>query len=139
MDKSDLSTTFLGRILAKTGGFFLVLAVLFAQLIPDLLVIPVAFFIQANAELTGAQVRQAGLFTAGTLICSNILLLIWVHLFNHQARMMIGERLNGIQTPTSTKDEKLVAWKQITSAPWHYGIAILLVSIFIMILLCSGS
>ena len=75
MDKSDLSTTFLGRILAKTGGFFLVLAVLFAQLIPDLLVIPVAFFIQANAELTGAQVRQAGLFTAGTLICSNILLL----------------------------------------------------------------
>ena len=102
------------------------------------MVIPVAFFIQANAELTGAQVRQAGLFTAGTLICSNILLLIWVHLFNHQARMMIGERLNGIQTPTSTKDEKLVAWKQITSAPWHYGIAILLVSIFIMILPLLG-
>ena len=96
MDKSNLSTTFLGRILSKTGGFFLVLAVLFAQLIPDLLVIPVAFFIQANAELTGAQVRQAGLFAAGTLICSNILLLIWVHLFNHRARMMIAERLNRI-------------------------------------------
>ena len=26
MDKPNLSTTFLGRILAKTGGFFLVLA-----------------------------------------------------------------------------------------------------------------
>ncbi len=138
MDKSDLSTTFLGRILAKTGGFFLVLAVLFAQLIPDLLVIPVAFFIQANAELTGAQVRQAGLFTAGTLIGSNILLLIWAHFFNHQARMMIGKRLNGIQTPTSTKNEELVAWKQITSAPWHYGVATLLVSIFIMILPLLG-
>jgi hypothetical protein len=43
MDKTDLSTTFLGRILAKTGGFYLVLVAFFAQLIPDLLVIPVAF------------------------------------------------------------------------------------------------
>ena len=52
--------------------------------------------------------------------------------------MMIGKRLNGIQTPTSTKNEELVAWKQITSAPWHYGVATLLVSIFIMILPLLG-
>jgi GAF domain-containing protein/HAMP domain-containing protein len=138
MDKSALSTTFLGRILAKTGGFFLVLAVLFAQLIPDLLVIPVAFFIQANAELTGAQVRQAGLFIAVALICSNILLLFWVHLFNRQARRRISQRLEGFQPADSTKDEELVAWKQITSAPWRYGIATLLVSIFIIVLPLLG-
>lgn len=138
MDKSGLSTTFLGRILTKTGGFYLVLAVLFAQLIPDLLVIPVAYFVQANAELTRLQVRQAGLFTAGTLLCSNILLLIWIHLSNRQARKMIGKRLKGIQTPTSNNNEEVLAWKQITSATWRFGIATLLVAIFINILPLLG-
>ena len=37
MDKPNLSTTFLGRILAKTGGFFLILAVFSAQLIPNII------------------------------------------------------------------------------------------------------
>ncbi len=138
MDRSDISTTFLGRILTRTGGFYLVLAVFFAQLIPDLLVIPVAFFVQANAELTGPQARQAGLFTAVTLLCSNILLLIWIHLSTRQARIKIGERLKGFQTSAPTKYDELLAWKQITSAPWRYGIATLLVSIFIIILPLLG-
>jgi len=138
MDKSNLSTTFLGGILAKTGGLYLVLAVFFAQLIPDLLVIPVAFFIQANAEFTGREVRQAGLFIAVTILCSHILLLVWVHLSNRQARLRIRKWLDGIQTPDSTPDEEILAWKQITSLPWRYGIATLLISIFINILPLLG-
>jgi GAF domain-containing protein/HAMP domain-containing protein len=51
---------------------------------------------------------------------------------------MIGQRLEGVQPAASTKDEELVAWKQITSAPWRYGIATLLVSIFIIVLPLLG-
>jgi GAF domain-containing protein/HAMP domain-containing protein len=134
MDKPNLSTTFLGRILAKTGGFYLVLAGFFAQLIPDLLIIPAAYFIQSNAELTGPEVRQAGLFAAVSVVCSNILLLVWIHLSNRQARLRIKKWLSGAQAPDSTKDEEILAWKQITSAPWRYGIAILLISILANIL-----
>lgn len=138
MDKPNLSTTFLRRILARTGGFFLVLSAFFAQLIPTLLVIPVAFFIQANAELTGPQERQAALFTAAMLLCSNLVLLVWFHLSNRGARNQIRNRLAGIQNPDSTKAEEVLAWKQITSSPWRYGIATLLVSIFINILPLIG-
>jgi GAF domain-containing protein/HAMP domain-containing protein len=138
MEKSNLSTSFLRRILKRTGGFYLVLSVFFALLIPDLLVIPVAFFIQANAELTGPQVRQAGLFTLVTILLSNILLLAWVHLSNRQARIQIRKWLDGIKTPDLTKSEEILAWKQITSTPWRYGIATLLISIFVNILPLLG-
>ena len=138
MEKPNLSTSFLGRILSKTGGFFLVVAAFFAQLIPILLVIPVAFFIQANAELTGPQSRQAGLFAAATLLCSNLVLLAWFYLSNRQARLRIRKWLDGIETTDSITNEDLGAWKQITSAPWRYGIAIVLVSIFINILPLLG-
>jgi len=138
MNKPNLSTTFLGRILARTGEFFLVSAAFFAQLIPNLLVIPVAYFIQANAEFTSPQARQAGIFTVVSLICSNILLLVWIHFSNRHARIQIRKCLDGIQPlDSSTKDEYL-AWKQITSTPWRYGIAIILVSIFINILPLLG-
>jgi GAF domain-containing protein/HAMP domain-containing protein len=138
MDKPNLSTTFLGRILARTGGFFLILAAFFAQLIPNLLIIPVAFFIQANAELTRPQIRQASLFIAVALLCSNILLLAWIHFANRQARVQIRMQLDGIQSSDSTTKEELLAWKQITSSPWRYGIAIVVVSIFINILPLLG-
>lgn len=138
MEKPNLSTSFLGRILLKNGGFFLIVAAFFAQLIPILLVIPVAFFIQSNAELTGPQSRQAGLFAAVTLLCSNILLLAWFHLSNRQARLRIRKWLDGIETPDLTTNEDLGAWRQITSVPWRYGIAIVLVSIFVNILPLLG-
>lgn len=138
MNKPNLSTTFLGRILARTGEFFLVSAAFFAQLIPNLLVIPVAYFIQANAEFTRPQARQAALFTAVSLVCSNILLLVWIHFSNRQARIQIRKCLDGIQPLDSATKDEYLAWKQITSTPWRYGIAIILVSIFINILPLLG-
>jgi GAF domain-containing protein/HAMP domain-containing protein len=138
MDKTALSTTFLGRILTKTGGFFLVLAAFFAQLFPTLLVIPIAFFIQSNAELTQPQARQAALLTVVMILFGNILLFIWIHLSNRQARALIARRLNGTQPTDSSREEELQAWKEITSLPWRYGIATMLVCIFIVILPLLG-
>ncbi len=136
MDKTGLSTTFLGRILTNTGEFFLLLAGFFSQLIPSLLVIPLAIFVQTNAELTGPQVRQASLFTAVMIVSGNILLLAWIHFSNKQARKQIKNWLEGIQ-PDNSKEE-LQAWKQITSCSWRFGIVSLLISIFIETLPLAG-
>jgi GAF domain-containing protein/HAMP domain-containing protein len=138
MDKSDLSTTFLGRILARTGEFYLVLVAFFALLIPDLLVIPVAFFIQTNAEFNPAQFQRAILFAAIVVACGNILLLGWVYLSNKQARQLIKSRLAKDEPLITGQDEELQAWQQITSSPRRYAIAIIVVCILAITLPLLG-
>jgi GAF domain-containing protein/HAMP domain-containing protein len=138
MDKTNLSATFLGRILLKTKGFFLVLVVLFAQLVPNLLVIPVAFFVQSNAEFTGPQFRQAGYFTAGTIVLGNIILLLWIYFTNRQARNRLVNLLEGLQPSDLEGEIELQAWKQITACAWRYGIASIGVAIVVEILPLLG-
>ncbi len=138
MDKTNLSATLLGRILLKTKGFFLVLVVLFAQLVPNLLVIPVAFFVQSNAEFTGPQFRQAGFFTAGTIVLGNILLLLWIYFTNRQARNRLVKLIEGLQPSDLEGEKELQAWKQITAFAWKYGIASMGVAIVVEILPLLG-
>ena len=138
MDKTNLSATLLGRILLKTKGFFLVLAVLFAQLVPNLLVLPVAFFVQSNAEFTGQQFRQAGFFTAGTIVLGNIILLLWIHFTYRQARNRLVRLLQDLQPSDLEGEKELQAWKQITAFGWRYGIASMVVAIVVEILPLLG-
>ncbi len=138
MDKTNLSATLLGRILLKTKGFFLVLVVLFAQLIPNLLVIPVAFFVQSNAEFTGQQFRQAGFFTAGMIVLGNIILLLWIHFTYRQVRIRLVKLLEGLQPSDLEEEKELQAWKQVTACGWRYGIASMVVAIVVEILPLLG-
>ena len=138
MDKTNLSATLLGRILLKTKGFFLVLVVLFAQLIPNLLVIPVAFFVQSNAEFTGQQFRQAGFFTAGMIVLGNIILLLWIHFTYRQVRIRLVKLLEGLQPSDMEEEKELQAWKQVTACGWRYGIASMVVAIVVEILPLLG-
>ena len=138
MDKTNLSATLLGRVLLKTKGFFLVLVVLFAQLVPNLLVIPVAFFVQSNAEFTGPQFRLAGFFTAGTILLGNIILLLWIFFTNWQARNRLVKLLEGLQPSDLEGEKELQAWKQITAFAWRYGIASMGVAIVVEILPLLG-
>ena len=138
MDKTNLSATLLGRVLLKTKGFFLVLVVLFAQLVPNLLVIPVAFFVQSNAEFTGPQFRLAGFFTAGTIVLGNIILLLWIFFTNQQARNRLVKLLEGLQPSDLEGEKELQAWKQITAFAWRYGIASMGVAIVVEILPLLG-
>ena len=138
MEKTNLSTTLLGRILIRTKGYFLVLAVIFAQLVPNLLVILVAFFVQSNAEFTRSQSRQAGLFLTGTIIFGNILILLWIHLANRQARNRLERLLEGQQTSDLGKADESKAWNEITSCAWKYGIAALVVGIIFELLPLLG-
>ena len=138
MDKTNLSATLLGRILLKTKGFFLVLVVLFAQLIPNLLVIPVAFFVQSNAEFTGQQFRQAGFFSAGMIVLGNIILLLWIHFTYRQVRIRLVKLLEGLQPSDMEEEKELQAWKQVTACGWRYGIASMVVAIVVEILPLLG-
>ena len=138
MDKTNLSATLLGRVLLKTKGFFLVLVVLFAQLVPNLLVIPVAFFVQSNAEFTGPQFRLAGFFTAGTIVLGNIILLLWIFFTNQQARNRLVKLLEGLQPSDLEGEKELQAWNQITAFAWRYGIASMGVAIVVEILPLLG-
>jgi GAF domain-containing protein/HAMP domain-containing protein len=138
MPKTDLSATFLGRTLVKTKGFFLVVAVIFAQLVPNLLVIPVAFFVQSNAEFAPAQFRQAGYVTAATILLGNIVLLLWVHFSNSLARKRLGKLLAGLPASELDNVEENRAWRQITSLAWKFGVAALIVAVVVEILPVIG-
>ena len=133
MNRPDLSTNLLGRVLQKTGGLFPILVVIAAQLSTNLLALPGAYFIQLNAELSARQLNQAALFTLATLLTGNVFLWIYIYLTNRQAERRLVAWHKGKPLSTGTNEEH-VAWRQITSLPWRYTVASVLVSIFLDIL-----
>ena len=132
MERSELSSTLSGRVLARTGNFFLPAAAAIAQLIPYLFVIPAAFFIQNNAEFTKAQAPKAALATLVAALASILLLLLWVYYNYRLPRERINRWLSGASLPSGT-DEELQAWREITALPWRYGIAAAIAFILVVI------
>jgi|SRR5271157_924049 len=132
MQRSELSATMSGRLLARTGNFFLPAAAAIAQLIPYLFVIPSAFFIQNNAEFTKGQASKAALATLVASLIGNLLLLLWVYYNYRLPRERINLWLQGEFLPSGSDDE-VRAWQEITALPWRYGIAAAVTFILIVL------
>jgi GAF domain-containing protein/HAMP domain-containing protein len=133
MNKSALTSTVMGRFLAGTGNYFLIIVVAIAQLSTNLFALPTAYFIQVNAGLSVKQYNGALFLTILTILTGNILLLLWVHLSSSNARKRLVTYIKG--EPLSIGDEdEIQGWKQITSLPWRYSSLAVIVSIFIDIL-----
>jgi GAF domain-containing protein/HAMP domain-containing protein len=132
MQRSELSSTLSGRVLARTGNFFLPVAAAVAQLVPYLFVIPAAFFVQNNAEFTKAQAPKAVLATLIASLASIVLLLLWVYFTYRLPRERINHWLRGETLPSGTDDE-VRAWQEITALPWQYAIAAAIAFILVVI------
>jgi GAF domain-containing protein/HAMP domain-containing protein len=137
MNKTGLRSTAMGRLLAGSGNFFLIIVVAIAQLSTNLFALPTAYFIQVNAGLSAKQFNGATLLTVFTILFGNVLLLLWVHLSNSQARKRLVVWLKDEPLSAGVEDE-IQAWKQITSLPWRYSSLAVIVSILIDILPLLG-
>ncbi len=137
MDGNSWNSSFSGRLLARTGSFFLLIVVALAQILPELLAIPAALFVQGSAEFTKAQNSAAILLTWTSLLVCDILLLIWVSFYTKSPRIRLTHWLKGESLPEDAAEE-IQSWRRITGLPWRYGIAAALVFIFIYILPLMG-
>ncbi len=120
MNKPSFFNTPTGRLLSRTGGFYIITVLFLAQLATTPLGILVAAqVIQMNAGLAPGKLIQLALVAGGIMLVRNILLLVYIHLNNREAVSRLNKWARGEILETRTEEERL-AWKQIESLAWHY-------------------
>jgi GAF domain-containing protein/HAMP domain-containing protein len=120
MNKPSFFNTPTGRLLSKTGGYYIVAILLLTQLVTTPLGILAAFLvIGTNAELATSKLINLALVTGGIMLVRNILLLAYAHLGNQAAVSRLRKWARGDILETGTEEERL-AWKQIASLAWRY-------------------
>ncbi len=137
MNRSPIKSATPGRLLASTKNLYLVVVVALAQLAPNLFAIPAAFLIQNNAEFTKSQFTTAARFALFVILLGNIILLFWIHFYYRTPRLRLVQWLKGEPLSIDAHEETR-AWELITNLPWRYGLASVVVSIFIDILPLMG-
>lgn len=120
------------KILARTGGWYLLLAVAAAQLIALLGAVPGILSIQANATFSDTQRTGLGIIIPVTVVVSYLILLVITWILTPTARKVLGAK--STRSQKTDPREELNAWGEITSLTWKYGIAALLVSFVVQVL-----
>lgn len=115
-------------LLARTGGWYIIITFVFAQLFAFPGALLGVISIQMNAEFTNEQLRDISAPTPWLIISGNLLLLVVVWFMSPVARNRLNDWKQGLPLSTGTKDET-VAWKQITGLTWRYGFIAFFVSL----------
>ncbi len=124
--------TLAGRMMARLGGAWIPLTIAVVQLISNLGLAPVAYFVEINAELPLSQFASLVQLMAGLVLINNLLLLLWMYLSSREAHQFLSAWAK--QKPLSYEPEAgQRAWRQITSFPWRYSITATLSSIAIVV------
>jgi GAF domain-containing protein/HAMP domain-containing protein len=133
MNKSD-SNSFLSRLLYWAGGYYIVSVIALAQfIVTPLGIVLAALILFFNAEFTVAQLTSVALFTGGSMLIRNVLLLLSLHVANRDAVVRLGKWKRGEELSSTTSEESR-AWRQITTLSWRYtAIAFSTLMVFIMI------
>ena len=112
--------------LLRTGGWYVLIVIAFAQL----LAIPGAILgmisIQANAEFNSATMVEISRYSPLLILAGNLILLALAWSFTPNARKRLTEWSKN-QVKSDPKQE-LAAWREITSLTWLYGIAALFIA-----------
>ena len=111
----------LTRLLKFTGRFYIPLVVAIIQLpfFPGAAL--GLFIIQINAGLTREELYSSTLMTAGAVLVGYAIIIACVALFTINANVRLDEWAKKDHLDYDTNEER-IAWKQITSLPWVYGI-----------------
>lgn len=74
-------TTVLQKILRRTGGWYLVIAVLFTQLFSSISTIAAEYSIQVNAEFTAEELAALTKFALLGLLIANLIVFAAIHIY----------------------------------------------------------
>jgi len=122
----------LEQLLSQTGGWYLLFIVAVAQVIGMLGAIPGMLSIQVNADFSEALTHTFSIIVPILIVLSNLIMLGISWQITRAARNRLNKWAGGSLKPDAT--EELAAWREITSLPWRYGIAAVIVAFVVDIL-----
>lgn len=124
MDKLSLS-----NLLARTGGWFLIIVIGLAQAIAMLGALPGLLSVRVNADFNEQLARTYSISVPLLMLTSHVVLLGIGWYLTRAARLRLGQWADGNLKPDAMQE--FAAWREITSLLWRYGLAASLV-IFLM-------
>jgi GAF domain-containing protein/HAMP domain-containing protein len=119
----------LDQMLSRFGGRSLMLIIAVVQVIAMFGAIPGILSIQVNAQFEEQQLRTFSLLVPILIVITNLILLGVGWRLTMTARRRLDARATDTLRPNS--DEDLIAWREITSLNWRYGIAAV-IAIFVV-------
>jgi len=120
------------QMLGQLGGWYLTILIAVAQIIALFGIIPGILSIRANAELSERQLRNFSILVP-FLILITILLLIGI---SRWLTPIARKKLDVLADDTIRvkPEDELLAWREITSLSWRYGVAAVFVIFIVDIL-----
>ncbi len=120
-------------LLAKTGGFYIMLVIAAAQLLAFPGAILGAISIQLSADFSSAHLRQISGMTPVLVLTGNLILLIVAWFMTPNARKKLSIIFSGSGSRVNP-DQEFKAWKEITGLTWRYGAAAVPIAYLVVIL-----
>ena len=114
-------------MLQRTGGWYILIAVILVQLIYLPAAVLGGAIVQTNAVFTAEQYSSAAWAELILLVIGLLILLALAHFLTLNSHNRLKKRFGQQTLPIGTKEE-LKAWQQITVISWRYGGLSLLIS-----------
>lgn len=120
---------FLKRVLQWSGGFYLLLATLVAQLGGVIIAFPTMYIAQINAEFSIADFDRLTSFSGFLSLLSGIFTLLSLYPLNKEAFHNLQQYRKGSPQPD---ENQLAAWQQVSAWTWKYAIVASLLNLLIV-------
>ena len=120
------------QLVRRNGGWSLIIILAVVQIIALLGAIPGLLSIWINAEFDEPQLRLFSIFVPTLILITYLILLAIGWRLTPIARKRLDSWANESTRPKS--EDELLAWTEITSLSWRYGIAAVFVIFFVDIL-----
>ena len=119
-------------ILKRTGGWYIIFAVAFAQMVSLLGALPGIYSIRVNISNIDEQIGEFGLLIPITVLFSFVMIAVVSWYVTPETR----KQLDFIAKGGARGDAKteLIAWREITGLNWKFGIAALLVYFIVQVI-----
>lgn len=122
----------LDRLLARTGGAYILAVAALAQLLVIPGAILGALLIRLNADFTAEQLEAVSSVAPLSIVIASLILL-WISWFMTQVSRKRLAAWQSKDTRTKPEDE-LTAWREISAFSWRFGIAAVLVGLVAAVL-----
>jgi GAF domain-containing protein len=122
------------ELVRRNGGWSLIIILALVQIIALLGAIPGLLSIRINAEFDEPQLRLFSIFVPSVIFITYLILLAIGWLLTPIARKRLDSWANANESTRPKAGDELLAWTEITSLSWRYGIAAVFVIFLVDIL-----
>lgn len=120
------------QMLQRMGGWYLIVLIALSQMIALLGAIPGVLSIHTNARFDAGQLHTFASLVLVLVLLAMLILLFISHRMTQAARKKLDVWAD--QTVHLKAEDELLAWREITSVSWRYGIAAVLVIYVVVVL-----